>query len=141
MRFLNTDDSMKLVDEELYSEYVIEIKDKMLDLSVPDFIDALSRKIKKYNYCKDSPVLFTIKCDELLEDDIEYTRNLVYEVIAECISKELVNKDWQPKLTLNEKLDMTMKAKTTLLNHRTVPNILNVKFVKNEKMLYNMIVE
>jgi hypothetical protein len=141
MRFLNTDDSMKLVDEELYSEYVIEIKDKMLDLSVPDFIAALSRKIKKYNYCKDSPVLFTIKCDELLEDDIEYTRNLVYEVIAECISKERVNKDWQPKLTLNEKLDMTMKAKTTLLNHRTVPNILNVKFVKNEKMLYNMIVE
>lgn len=141
MRFLNTDDSMKLVDEELYSEYVIEIKDKMLDLSVPDFIDALSRKIKKYNYCKDSPVLFTIKCDELLEDDIEYTRNLVYEVIAECISKERVNKDWQPKLTLNDKLDMTMKAKTTLLNHRTVPNILNVKFVKNEKMLYNMIVE
>lgn len=141
MKFLKTDDSMSFVEEELFSEFIIEIKDEMLDLSVPDFIHKVSRRVKKYNYCKDSPVLFTVKCDELTEEDIEYTRNLVYEIIAESIAKEKVNKDWQPKLSINSKLDMNMKAQTTLLNHITLPNILSVKFVKNDKMLYNMIVE
>ena len=141
MKFLKTDESMSFVEEELYSEYVIEIKDEMLDLSVPDFIHTISRKVKKYNYCKDSPVLFIVKCDELTEEDVEYTKNLVYEIITESITKEKVNKDWQPKLSINSKLDMTMKAQTNLLNYITLPNILNVKFVKNDKMLYNMIVE
>ena len=141
MKFLKTDDSMSFVEEELYSEYVIEIKDEMLDLSVPDFIHVISRKVKKYNYCTDSPVLFVVKCDELTEEDVEYTKNLVYEIITESITKEKVNKDWQPKLSINLKLDMTMKAQTNLLNYITLPNILNVKFVKNDKMLYNMIVE
>jgi hypothetical protein len=141
MKFLKTDESMSFVDEDLYSEYVIEIKDEMLDLSVPDFIHTISQKIKKYNYCKDSPVLFVVKCDELTEEDIEYSRTLIYEIIAESIIKERVNKDWQPKLSINSKLDMTMKAQTNLLNYNTLPNILNVKFVKNDKMLYNMIVE
>lgn len=141
MKFLNTDESMSFVEHDLYSEYVIEIKDSMLDLTVPEFISTISRKVKKYNYCKDSPVLFTIKCDELLEEDVEYCRQQIYEIITESIRREKVNNDWQPKLSINSKLDMNMKAQTNLLNYRTLPNILNIKFVKNEKMLYNMIEE
>ena len=141
MKFLNTDESMSFVEHDLYSEYVIEIKDSMLDLTVPEFISTVSRKVKKYNYCKDSPVLFIIKCDELLEEDVEYCRQQIYEIITESIRREKVNNDWQPKLSINNKLDMNMKAQTNLLNYRTLPNILNIKFVKNEKMLYNMIKE
>lgn len=141
MKFLNTNESMNFEEYDLYSEYVIEIKDSMLDLTVPEFISAVSRKVKKYNYCKDSPVLFVVKCDELLEEDIEYCKDQIYEIITESIRKEKVNNDWQPRLAINSKLNMTMNAQTNLLNYRTLPNILNIKFVKNEKMLYNMIEE
>lgn len=141
MKFLKTDESMNFEEHDLYSEYTIEIKDEMLDLTVPEFIHTIARKVKKYNYCKDSPVLFVVKCDELLEEDIEYCKDEVYEVITESIRKEKVNNDWQPKLSINTALDMNMLAQNNLLNYRTVPNILNIKFVKNDKMLYNMIKE
>lgn len=141
MKFLKTDDSMQFEEHDLYSEYVIEIKDEMLDLTVPEFISSVARKVKKFNYCKDSPVLFMVKCDELIEEDIDYCRNQICEIITEAIGREKVNNDWQPRLAINSKLDMNMKAQTNLLNYRTVPNILNIKFAKNDKILYNMIVE
>lgn len=141
MKFLKTDDSMQFEEHDLYSEYVIEIKDEMLDLTVPEFISSVARKVKKFNYCKDSPVLFMVKCDELIEEDIDYCRNQICEIITETIGREKVNNDWQPRLAINSKLDMNMKAQTNLLNYRTVPNILNIKFAKNDKILYNMIVE
>lgn len=141
MKFLKTDDSMQFEEHDLYSEYVIEIKDEMLDLTVPEFISSVARKVKKFNYCKDSPVLFMVKCDELIEEDIDYCRNQICEIITETIGQEKVNNDWQPRLAINSKLDMNMKAQTNLLNYRTVPNILNIKFAKNDKILYNMIVE
>lgn len=141
MKFLKTDDSMQFEEHDLYSEYVIEIKDEMLDLTVPEFIGSVARKVKKFNYCKDSPVLFMVKCDELIEEDIDYCRNQICEIITETIGREKVNNDWQPRLAINSKLDMNMKAQTNLLNYRTVPNILNIKFAKNDKILYNMIVE
>lgn len=141
MKFLKTDDNMQFEEHDLYSEYVIEIKDEMLDLTVPEFISSVARKVKKFNYCKDSPVLFMVKCDELIEEDIDYCRNQICEIITETIGREKVNNDWQPRLAINSKLDMNMKAQTNLLNYRTVPNILNIKFAKNDKILYNMIVE
>lgn len=141
MKFLKTDDNMQFEEHDLYSEYVIEIKDEMLDLTVPEFISSVARKVKKFNYCKDSPVLFMVKCDELIEEDIDYCRNQICEIITEAIGREKVNNDWQPRLAINSKLDMNMKAQTNLLNYRTVPNILNIKFAKNDKILYNMIVE
>ena len=142
MKFLNTDDRIDIIDiDDIYSEYIIEIKDCMLDLRTSEFIQYISNRIKNYNYCKDSPVLFTIKCDEILEDDIEYIKDLIYEVITESIIIEKINKDWQPKIEIDNKLDTTMKAKTNLLNYSTLPNILDIKFVKNEKMLYNIIKE
>lgn len=142
MKFLNTDDRIDIIDiDDIYSEYIIEIKDCMLDLRTSEFIQYISNRVKNYNYCKDSPVLFTIKCDEILEDDIEYIKDLIYEVITESIIIEKTNKDWQPKIEIDNKLDTTMKAKTNLLNYSTLPNILNIKFVKNEKMLYNIIKE
>lgn len=140
MKFLNTEDSMNIVEiDDDYSEYIIELKDEMLDLVLPDFIYAISSSVKKYNYCKNYPVLFIVKGDNVSEDDIEYSKNLICEIITESIQKEKVNKDWQPRISLSEKLDMTMKAKTNLLNYNTVPNILNIKFVKNDKVLYNII--
>ncbi len=142
MKFLNTDDRIDIIDiDDIYSEYIIEIKDCMLDLRTSEFIQYISNRVKNYNYCKDSPVLFTIKCDEILEDDIEYIKDLIYEVITESIIIEKTNKDWQPKIEIDNKLDTTMKAKTNLLNYSTLPNILDIKFVKNEKMLYNIIKE
>ena len=66
---------------------------------------------------------------------------MVYEILAECIRRDKVNSNWQPKITISNKLDMNMKAQNTMLNYNTVPNILNVKFEKNEKVLYNMIKE
>ena len=142
MKFLNTNDRIDIIDiDDIYSEYTIEIKDCMLDLRTSEFIQYISNRVKNYNYCKDSPVLFTIKCDEILEDDIEYIKDLIYEVITESIIIEKTNKDWQPKIEIDNKLDTTMKAKTNLLNYSTLPNILDIKFVKNEKMLYNIIKE
>ena len=141
MKFLKTNDEMSFVEEELWSTYTVNITDDMLDLTVNNFIKTLSSKIDKYKCAIDSPVLFVFKCDELAEDDITYCKNMVYEILAECIRRDKVNSNWQPKITISNKLDMNMKAQNTMLNYNTVPNILNVKFKKNEKVLYNMIKE
>ena len=141
MKFLKTNNEMSFVEEEMWSTYTINITDDMLDLTVNSFINALSSKINKYKCAIDSPVLFVFKCDELTEEDISYCKTMVYEVLAECIKGDKVNSNWQPKITISNKLDMNMKAQNTMLNYNTLPNILNAKFEKNEKILYNMIKE
>lgn len=141
MKFLKTNNEMSFVEEEMWSTYTINITDDMLDLTVNSFINALSSKINKYKCAIDSPVLFVFKCDELTEEDISYCKNMVYEVLAECIKGDKVNSNWQPKITISNKLDMNMKAQNIMLNYNTLPNILNAKFEKNEKILYNMIKE
>ena len=108
MKFLKTNNEMSFVEEEMWSTYTINITDDMLDLTVNSFINALSSKINKYKCAIDSPVLFVFKCDELTEEDISYCKNMVYEVLAECIKGDKVNSNWQPKITISNKLDNKM---------------------------------
>ena len=44
----------------------------------------------------------------LTEEDISYCKNMVYEVLAECIKGDKVNSNWQPKITISNKLDNEM---------------------------------
>lgn len=139
MKFLDTEGTMKIVENDIFSECVICIPDEMLDLSLSDFIEDLTLEIKSHCYINDYPALFNIKCDDMDETDIEYIKNLVCEIIADALSKEQINKDWQPRLELNEQLDMNMKAKTSLLNHKIEPRIFNIIFTKESEVLYSII--
>lgn len=140
MKFLNTQNTMNIEEHEKWGNCVFELKDEMLDLIVPEFIKLLEEDLENQLF-DDKPYLFTYNCDDLTDEDILYTKNMVYEIVADTLRGPQSNKDWQPRPTLLEHLDANLRALTMLLNYEIKPQILNVVFVKNGKILYSLVKE
>lgn len=138
MKFLDTNGSMDIVEREDYCLKTVTITDSMLDLVVPLYIKNIQEQMGR-EYSENNCYLFKFICDNVSDEDILYTKNLVYEIVAEHLASEKLNKDWQPRPTLVEQLDANLRAQTIFLNHKITPQFLNVVFEKNNVICYNMI--
>jgi DNA-binding NarL/FixJ family response regulator len=87
----------------------------------------------------EEPTLIEVVVDSVSDDDIEYMKDLVVELIAESLTGERLNKDWQPRTAISNMLNTTIKAQTTLLNYSIVPSVLNIVFTKEGQEVYNLI--
>lgn len=143
MKFLDTNGSMNIVEREDNDivKIIIRITDDMLDFNVSQFIDIIKTDLLTAEYNNDKAHLIAFSCDGISDDDILYMRNLVYEIVAEALSGEKLNKDWQPRPTLVDQLDANLRAQTIFLNYEIEPQILNIIFEKDNKICYNMIKE
>ena len=138
MIFLDTKDKMSFIDiEDNYSIYLIEIINDDLDLPMSAFIEQIQERMEDLS--AEEPTLIKVIVDSVSEDDIEYMKDLVVELIAESLTGEKLNKDWQPRTAISNMLNTTIKAQTTLLNYSIVPSVLNIVFTKEGQEVYNLI--
>lgn len=138
MIFLDTKDKMSFIDiEDNYSIYLMEITNDDLDLPMSAFIGQIQERMEDLS--AEEPTLIKVIVDSVSEDDIEYMKDLVIELIAESLTGEKLNKDWQPRTAISNMLDTTIKAQTTLLNYSIVPSVLNIVFIKEGQEVYNLI--
>lgn len=138
MIFLDTKDKMSFIDiEDNYSIYLMEITNDDLDLPMSAFIEQIQERMEDLS--AEEPTLIGVIVDSVSDDDIEYMKDLVVELIAESLTGEKLNKDWQPRTAISNMLNATIKAQTTLLNYSIVPSVLNVVFTKEGQEVYNLI--
>lgn len=138
MIFLDTKDKMSFIDiEDNYSIYLMEITNDDLDLPMSAFIEQIQERMEDLS--AEEPTLIKVVVDSVSDDDIEYMKDLVVELIAESLTGEKLNKDWQPRTAISNMLNTTIKAQTTLLNYSIVPSVLNIVFTKEGQEVYNLI--
>lgn len=138
MIFLDTKDKMSFIDiENNYSIYLMEIANDDLDLPMSTFIRQIQERMEDLS--AEEPTLIEVVVDSVSEDDVEYMKDLVVELIAESLTGEKLNKDWQPRTAISNMLNTTIKAQTTLLNYSIVPSVLNIVFTKEGQEVYNLI--
>lgn len=138
MIFLDTKDKMSFIDiEDNYSIYLMEITNDDLDLPMSVFIEQIQERMEDLS--AEESTLIEVVVDSVSDDDIEYMKDLVVELIAESLTGEKLNKDWQPRTAISNMLNTTIKAQTTLLNYSIVPSVLNVVFTKEGLEVYNLI--
>ena len=138
MIFLDTKDKMSFIDiEDNYSIYLMEITNDDLDLPMSAFIEQIQERMEDLS--AEESTLIEVVVDSVSDDDIEYMKDLVVELIAESLTGEKLNKDWQPRTAISNMLNTTIKAQTTLLNYSIVPSVLNIVFTKEGQEVYNLI--
>lgn len=138
MIFLDTKDKMSFIDiENNYSIYLMEITNDDLDLPMSVFIKQIQERMEDLS--TEESTLIEVVVDSVSNDDIEYMKDLVVELIAESLTGEKLNKDWQPRTAISNMLNTTIKAQTTLLNYGIVPSVLNIVFTKEGQEVYNLI--
>ena len=139
MIFLDTRDTMKFVEHDDYTSVTLNIEDYMLDLPLSDFTNLIHDKVNRFYFDFNTPTLFSVVCNDIAKEDVEYIIPFLMELITESIGLEKVNKNWQPKASISDKLELNMKAQTNLLNYKTNPNILTIHVLRNNEKVYEMI--
>ena len=137
MLFLKTTDKMWIENYNDFDICDIKITEEELDLPMSEFIKILRERISSFDF-KDV-VLFKINVDELEKDEVEYIRHFIIEVIAEALSGEKLNGDWQPRTEISKQLDATIKAQAAFLNYDIEPAILNIAFIKDGITIYQLV--
>lgn len=140
MIFLKTTDKMYFEDYKNYDIFDLKITNEQLDDPMSKFIGDV-REMMIDVPANDTAVLINVNVDDIDDDDIEYTKHFIVEVIVEALCGEKLNDDWQPRSVIVNGLDATMRAQTMLQNYDIEPKILNIFFVKNNQIVYELVKE
>lgn len=141
MIFLNTNGSMNLMESEVYTTVDFILEDYMLDLSLSEFTKLVYERLSKVYFAYDTPTLFRVISEGIEAEDVEYVLPFLTELMTESLRVEKVNKDWQPRPAISNRLNLNIKAQNNLLNYKTNPEILTIKIYNNDELIYDMIKE
>ena len=139
MKFLDTEEKLKIIDSDKFDTFEIFIDKKCLDLSEFNFSRYLSQTIQVHKNKK--PILYLIHYN----GDIDYL--LFDEITAEIVEQETKEQDtkfdeyiWQPREEISSQLAIQMKDQAKLLNKFSVNKYFDIQIKIGDNIIYDMII-
>jgi ABC-type amino acid transport substrate-binding protein len=139
MKFLDTEEKLKIINSDKFDTSEIFIDKKCLDLSEFNFSRYLNQTIQVHKNKK--PILYLIHYN----GDIDYL--LFDEITAEVVEQETKEQDvkfdeyiWQPREEISSQLAIQMKDQAKLLNKFSVNKYFDIQIKIGDNIIYDMII-